>query len=65
MRDEELRDEAEELLNRLRGSIETMRVRDRDFAESMVDRFEEYGDLTRVTHQQIFWLRDLVERYGA
>lgn len=64
--DDELRDEAEELLNRLDGShITDMTPRDAAFVDSMLERFEQYGERTRVTRRQVFWLRDIAERVNA
>ena len=64
--EDELRDEAEELLNRLDGSHMTdMTPRDAAFVNSMLERFEHYGEKTRITRPQVFWLRDIAERAGA
>jgi len=37
--------------------------REQDFVASLVDRFEQYGIKTVVSSKQLFWLRDLKERY--
>lgn len=37
--------------------------REQDFVASLVDRFEHYGIKTVVSSKQLFWLRDLKERY--
>ena len=63
MTDDELRDEAEELLERL--SDRAISARDFEFVNSLLERFEQYGERTRVTRRQVFWLRDIAERSGA
>ena len=66
MNDDELRDEAEELLERLRNrAIDWLSHRDADFVNSLRERFEKYGERTRITRPQVFWLRDIAERTGA
>lgn len=66
MNDDELRDEAEELLERLSDrDFEKMSQRDSDFVNSLMERFEQYGERTRVTRPQVFWLRDIAERVNA
>lgn len=37
--------------------------REQDFVASLVDRFEQYGIKAVVSSKQLFWLRDLKERY--
>lgn len=65
MNDDELRDEAEELIERLSDRSEALTERDAEFVTSLAERFEQYGERTRVTRPQVFWLRDIAERVGA
>lgn len=58
----ELRDEAKELVERLVDHVAALPPRDGKFVQDMADRFEVYGDATRVTRPQVFWLRDIAER---
>jgi len=37
--------------------------KEQDFVAGMVDRFEQYGERTIVSSKQLFWLRDLKDRY--
>lgn len=37
--------------------------REQDFVASLMDRFEQYGIKTVVSSKQLFWLRDLKEKY--
>lgn len=60
---DELRDEAEVLVNRLVDH--GMSPQDGRFVQSMADRFAKYGEKTRVTRKQVFWLRDIAERLGV
>lgn len=66
MNEDELRDEAEELLERLSDrAIEGLSARDSEFVTSLLERFEQYGERTRITRPQVFWLRDIADRTGA
>lgn len=37
--------------------------REEDFVASLIDRFEQYGIKTAVSSKQLFWLRDLKDKY--
>jgi hypothetical protein len=37
--------------------------KEQDFVASLIDRFEQYGERTVISSKQLFWLRDLKERY--
>ena len=37
--------------------------REMDFVGGLVDRFEQYGERTIISSKQLFWLRDLKEKY--
>lgn len=37
--------------------------REQDFVASLVDRFEQFGIKTAISSKQLFWLRDLKEKY--
>ena len=63
--EDELRDEAEELLERLSDRASGLNAKDSEFVSSLLERFEQYGERTRVTRPQVFWLRDIAERAGA
>jgi len=39
------------------------KAREQEFISSLVDNFEQYGSRTIITVKQLFWLRDLKERY--
>ena len=61
---ERRREEARELLDMLEGYADLMGLKDRGFYTGMVEDFEAFDDRTRVTMPQIFWLRDLKDRYA-
>ena len=61
---ERRREEARELLDMLEGYDELMSQEDRRFYEATRQRFEEFGDRTSVSLRQLFWLRDLKDRYA-
>ena len=60
---DELRDEAEELVKRLVGR--GMPRKDFDFVKAMAERFQRYGERTKVTRRQVFWLRGIAERVDS
>lgn len=37
--------------------------KEEDFVSSLVDRFEQYGTKAIVSSKQLFWLRDLKDKY--
>lgn len=47
----------------LLDKTEEMKPHEREFVESIAERLEQYADLTLVSTKQLFWLRDLKERY--
>ncbi len=57
-------EEARELVDKLVDSTGDMCEREADFITSMAERLEKYGTRTVVSPKQLFWLRDLVEKYG-
>ncbi len=59
------REEAEQLLTQLTEASSELRMShaERKFFHDMVDRFEEYDDRTMVSERQVWWLRDLCEKY--
>ena len=59
------REEAETLLTRLDEASSTLRMSgaERKFFHNMQDRFEEHDDRTMVSEKQVWWLRDLCEKY--
>lgn len=61
---ERCREEARKLLDLLEGYDNLMNSKDLGFYEGMVEAFDEYGDRTRVTDRQVWWLRDLKDRYA-
>lgn len=63
---EETTHRACELINRLyeAGAEQNMNERERDFYQSLSERFDVYGDDTFISAKQLYWLRDLVERYA-
>lgn len=34
-----------------------------DFVQGLLDKFDQYGEQTFVSSKQLFWLRDLKEKY--
>lgn len=59
--DDRRREEAFELLARLKGI--PLEGKSATFVESLDERREQYGDNMMVSPKQLFWLRDLVEKY--
>ncbi len=63
------REEARELLGQLKGRGPDMREGDRSFYQKMLESFTHrdgeslIGRLPRVSQKQLFWLRDLRDRY--
>lgn len=45
------------------GATEMMRDNERKFVEDLMERFEQYQERTLVSVKQLFWLRDLKDRY--
>jgi len=43
------------------GSFE--QEKENDFVQGLLDKFDDYGTGTFVSSKQIFWLRDLKEKY--
>jgi len=43
------------------GSFE--QDKENDFVQGLLDKFDDYGTGTFVSSKQIFWLRDLKEKY--
>ena len=64
MTPERRRQEAREILDMLEGYGELMSQQDRRFYEATLQRFEEFGDRTQVSLRQLFWLRDIKDRYA-
>lgn len=59
--------EAREILAIIDAEIPTLKrmpfsVRDMEFLSDTRDRFKKYGEGTRISPRQLFWLRDLKDR---
>lgn len=50
-------------IQRLRDYLGVMNDREREFVSGLAEAFEKYGDRTAVSPNQLFWLRDLSEKY--
>lgn len=37
--------------------------RESDFISGLIDRFDEFGSRTVISSKQLFWLRDLADKY--
>ena len=37
--------------------------KEEDFVSDLIERFEQYGGKTFISSKQLFWLRDLKEKY--
>lgn len=57
-------EEVRELIAQCWDHQEAMSVKDLDFFSALFVRVEEYGDDTRVSQDQLFWLRDIRDRYA-
>lgn len=60
---EERAREAKRLAESLLDTTPAMKEHEREFVEKMAERTQEYGEQTFVSPKQLFWLRDLYERY--
>lgn len=47
----------------LQNQSETMQEREREFVDSLSERMIQFGEKCIVSSKQLFWLRDLKERY--
>jgi hypothetical protein len=61
---ERRREEAEKLLGQIIDHVEAMTEREQGFVRGMAERFEKYGDQTLVSVPQLFWLREIRDRYA-
>ena len=55
--------EALRIVKMLEDHSEELDSRESDFYTNIADRLEQYGDKTFVSPKQLFWLRDLKDRY--
>jgi hypothetical protein len=60
---EELIAEAKNLVSRLTPVVGKMRANEAEFIRSMGDKLKRYDVETFVSPAQLFWMRDLDERY--
>jgi hypothetical protein len=56
-------EEADELVGKLADAEAAMMEHEAKFLRDMQERFERYGNKTMVSPKQLFWLRDLLEKY--
>ena len=47
----------------LRGAIENMEPHERRFVTETADRLHKFGLATIISVKQLFWLRDLMQKY--
>lgn len=59
----EMRTEARRHLNYLQDRFEGMTQSERTFVEQRVEAFKRFSDRAVITPNQLFWLRDLAEKY--
>jgi hypothetical protein len=57
------REEAKELLAQVIDAVEAMTDKDRRLVEKISGRFQKYGDEAFVNANDVFWLRDIRDRY--
>lgn len=55
--------EAERILGMLDGCEDGLKEREREFVIQMRERIEQYGKNTFVSSKQLFWLRDIKDRF--
>ena len=55
--------EVGEITDKLADAIAAMQSHEEKFVQSMYDRHAQYGDKMFVSPKQLFWLRDLLEKY--
>lgn len=60
---EELIAEASKLVERLTPVVGKMRENEAEFIRSMSEKLKRFGAETFVSPRQLFWMRDLDERY--
>lgn len=57
-------EEAKKLLAMgLSDNLEQMSAKERQFVEATIARIDDYGDEALISPKQIFWLRDLRDKY--
>lgn len=61
--DDRRREEAFELLDQLIGCEGEFDTKSVGFYSSMCERRAQWGDVMLISPKQLFWLRDLAERY--
>lgn len=60
---EDLINEAQTLCSRLMPHIGALRDNEREFVESLDAKLKQYGSGAFVSARQLFWLRDLEQKY--
>jgi hypothetical protein len=55
--------EAQTICNILEDYLEDMEPHESDFLLGLMDRFDKWGDETRISEKQISWLRGLERKY--
>lgn len=55
--------EAKKLIGYLEDHFEEMQPGERQFVQQMAERLETWGDTMAIMNKQLFWLRDLYEKY--
>lgn len=50
-------------MTKLIDAAGAMSDREREFVEKLYERYEQYQEQTYVSPKQLFWLRDLLEKY--
>jgi len=60
---EEMAKEATDIATQLIDSTQAMAEHEARFVIGVLERLEKYGDRTFISPKQLFWLRDLLEKY--
>ncbi len=60
---QDLINEVRRRVGTLQDHLEQMQLHERRFVEDTANRLDTYGDTTQISGKQLFWLRDLDEKY--